>query len=331
MSAMTEPAAVEEFSHEAFLYSALAEFLDVTCGFVREGLQRDEAVLVATSGERLAALRSFFGAEAAVGLIDMTELGANPARIIPAWRAFVEANAAAGQGMRGVGEPIWAGRSEAELAECHQHESLLNLAFEGGVPWRLLCPYDVTALPADVVEEARANHPLLLTGGRWVSSDTYHAERAHRALRGCPLPPPAEPPTELPFTSGELGSVRRLVERQGDAAGLCADSLDDLVLCVDEIATNSLLHGGGRGVLRVWRESGSLVCEITDSGTIVDQLVGREPPSLDRLGGRGVWLANQLCHLVQLRSGPSGTTVRLHMHLDAASVGPGDSGPAQRR
>ena len=59
-----------------------------------------------------------------------------------------------------------AGRSEAELAECHQHESLLNLAFGAGPGWRLLCPYDVTALPDDVIEEARANHPLVLDGGR---------------------------------------------------------------------------------------------------------------------------------------------------------------------
>ena len=32
--------------------------------------------------------------------------------------------------------------------------------------------------------------------------------------------------------------------------------------------------------------------------------------------GRGLWLANQLCNLVQIRSSPEGTTVRLHMRLD---------------
>ena len=30
------------------------------------------------------------------------------------------------------------------------------------------------------------------------------------------------------------------------------------------------------------------------------------------MGGRGVWLANQLCDLVQIRSGAAGTVVRLH-------------------
>jgi hypothetical protein len=35
-----------------------------------------------------------------------------------------------------------------------------------------------------------------------------------------------------------------------------------------------------------------------------------EPGELD---GRGLWLANQLCDLVQIRSGAGGTRVRLQM------------------
>jgi anti-sigma regulatory factor (Ser/Thr protein kinase) len=88
---------------------------------------------------------------------------------------------------------------------------------------------------------------------------------------------------------------------------------EDLTLAVDEIAANSLLHGGGRGVLRVWAEPDTLVCEVSDEGVIRNPLVGRVRPALDRLGGRGFWLANQLCDLVQVRSGPAGTVVRLHV------------------
>ena len=59
----------------------------------------------------------------------MAEIGANPACIIPAWRDFVDECAEAGRAIRGIGEPIWADRSPAELVECQRHESLLNLAF----------------------------------------------------------------------------------------------------------------------------------------------------------------------------------------------------------
>ena len=167
-----------------------------------------------------------------------------------------------------------------------------------------------------MIEEARANHPLVLDGGRWSASDVYHPERARRALRHRPLPPA---PTERDSSSRS----RRVTWRP--YAGWCSgsasprdwrrDSTDDLVLCVDEMASNSLLHGGGGGVLRMWREPTEVICEISDAGSIADPLVGRENPALDRLGGRGLWMANQLCDLVQVRSGASGTVVRLHVHL----------------
>ena len=85
------------------------------------------------------------------------------------------------------------------------------------------------------------------------------------------------------------------------------------MLAVNEAAANSIVHGGGHGVLRTWSENGSLVCEVRDRGRITDPLVGRRRPPLDATTGRGVWLAHQICDLVQLRSGADGTVVRVHM------------------
>jgi anti-sigma regulatory factor (Ser/Thr protein kinase) len=199
------------------------------------------------------------------------------------------------------------------MAECGQHESLLNVAFDGTPAWRLLCPYDVTGLPGDVLDQARANHPVLLEDHTWGTSPTYHSVLGARALRGRPLPPPAEAPLELAFAEGELGSVRRLVSRACAENGVPDEQAEDLVLAAHEVATNSLLHGGARGVLRVWREPETLVCEVSDEGNITNPLVGRQRPPTEDLGGRGLWLANQLCDLVQVRSGAAGTTVRLHV------------------
>ena len=303
------------FSHEAYLYSEPAQFLEGCLDFVREGLTAGDSVLVAVPEPRASWLRQFLADEKAVTVVDMAGLGANPARIIPEWRAFLDDAVADGRSVRGIGEPVWVERSPVELAECLLHESLLNLAFDGGPAWRLMCPYDAAALPGRVLDQARSVHPTVGDATGFRPSPTYHAVPAARGLRGDPLPPPDGTTAELPFATSELASVRRLVRRQSVAAGLGEDAIDDLELAVDEVAANSLLHGGGRGVLRVWSEGGSLVCEVADDGVITDPLVGRRQPSLERTGGRGLWLANQLCSLVQIRSGAAGTTVRLHARL----------------
>jgi anti-sigma regulatory factor (Ser/Thr protein kinase) len=88
------------------------------------------------------------------------------------------------------------------------------------------------------------------------------------------------------------------------------------VLAVYEISTNSVNHGGGRGTLRVWLDDEGLVCEVSDAGHLSDPMLGRVRPSVDSNGGRGTWLANQLCDLVQARSFANGTVTRLHMRLD---------------
>ena len=74
-------------------------------------------------------------------------------------------------------------------------------------------------------------------------------------------------------------------------------------------------HGGGRGVLRVWRAADALVCEVRDAGVVADPLVGRRGQAGLAEGGRGVWMANRLCDLVQLRTSPAGTSVRVHTRL----------------
>jgi anti-sigma regulatory factor (Ser/Thr protein kinase) len=56
-------------------------------------------------------------------------------------------------------------------------------------------------------------------------------------------------------------------------------------------------------------------CEVRDRGWIDDPLAGRERPSDLRGGGRGLWIVNHLCDLVQVRSSASGSVVRLQMSL----------------
>ena len=94
--------------------------------------------------------------------------------------------------------------------------------------------------------------------------------------------------------------------------------LIDLLQAVTEVAANSVVHGGGSGTLRLWTTDTGVVCEVRDRGWIREPLVGRARPRVDREGGRGMWMINQLCDLVQVRSSPGGTILRMHMHQRAA-------------
>src|SRR4051794_1494681 len=174
MSTVVTQNTAPAFRHEALFYSGLEGFVEGTVPFLREGVQRDEAILVVVSADKIARLRLELGRDAEqVRFADMAHIGVNPARIIPAWRDFVQENVRAGRRMRGIGEPIWAARSPAELVECQLHESLLNVAFEGERGFILLCPYDVDSLGADVIAEAQASHPHLVERGSTRSSDRY--------------------------------------------------------------------------------------------------------------------------------------------------------------
>ena len=300
------------FHHEALLYDSSTSFLAQTVPYIREGLDRREPVMVAVDAGKIGRLRERLGADAAerVRFEDMTELGRNPGRIIPAWYEFLDEHGP-GRPVRGIGEPVWAGRSRDELIECQLHEALLNLAVDPDTPLWLRCPYDVSALDGDVLAEAERSHPVLVEEANYTGSTLYggihHASQAFDHE----LAQPTVAVAELVFDASGLPAVRDVVTDRATLLDIDRDKASDLALAVHELATNSLRHGGGRGVLRVWQEPDALVCEVHDAGLVEDPLVGRRTPSPRQEGGRGVWMANQLCDLVQMRSSETGTTVRL--------------------
>ncbi|HEX2075284.1 MAG TPA: sensor histidine kinase [Geodermatophilus sp.] len=302
---------VEGFAHEAFLYREDEDFLAGVLPFVREGLARDEIVVVAEPPARLALVRDALAEDAAaVELLDMTEIGANPGRIISVWAAVVDRALAAGRGLRGIGEPAFPERSAAELVECRIHELLLNTAFDGGPAWRLLCPYDEQRLPRTVTAGALVTHPLLTTPAGVTPSAEHFSAMPTDAL-GDPLPPPTDIVLRGEYRAGDVPAVRRTVGQYARSAGLPDEKVEVLQLAASELATNSIRHGGGGGTLAMWSVPDAVVVEFSDTGRIDDPLVGRRMPPPSQEGGRGVYLVHQLCDLVAVRSTPAGTAVRV--------------------
>jgi anti-sigma regulatory factor (Ser/Thr protein kinase) len=305
------------FGHRALLYADEDEFIEGALPFVRGALEGEEAVMVAVTRPRARALRGELGPDAElVRFVDMEQLGRNPARIIPAWRRFVDAHVSPTRAVRGIGEPVWPGRSAEELAECDRHESLLNLAFAGSPRWELLCPYDTSALEDPVLEGACRNHPQLHSAGALCESEDYLApDRAPHPFNGELAEPDGTMFVEMHAGLQRLAVVRQMVATQASAAGLEPTRTSDLVLAVNELVSNSVSHGSGHGTLRIWRTPASLICEVGDHGRIQDPLAGRREPTPDQARGRGLWIANQICDLVQIRSSAFKTVVRVHMTL----------------
>jgi anti-sigma regulatory factor (Ser/Thr protein kinase) len=307
----------ERFRHETLFYSGDDGFLRGTLPFINDALTAGEPVLVAVGDAKIELLRRALGHDARrVQFTDMRVLGENPARIIPAWREFLEEHASDGRHARGIGEPVWPGRSPAELTECERHESLLNVAFDGGQAWHLLCPYDVERLDARVLEAARRSHPLIAgENGESRINDAYGGGPTAPGPFDGSLPPPRVRPEELAFDREGLARLRHLLAGWASGLKLGCERTENLVLAVDELASNSVRYGGGGGTLQMWSENETLLVEIRDEGHIEESLVGRTRPTPEQPAGRGLWLVNQLCDLVQIRSSPAGSVVRVHMHL----------------
>lgn len=300
----------ETFEHPALFYSTPTEYTDRTVAFVREGLAAGEPVAVAVPGPNLELIRTGLGADAeGLLLLDMTEAGRNPGRIIPGvLRRFADAHAEGR--VRIIGEPIWAGRSEVEYPACAQHEALINAAFEGRAV-TILCPYDESRLSEQVLTDARITHPTVISDGREEASGVFDWEavvsRYNHAL------PPAQHAPLFSYGAEDLPQARAFAVEQAARLGLAGQRLRDAELAVAELTTNSVVHGGGKGTLAVWAQDGQVVMEVRDAGRLTDPLAGRRPPQPGQIGGRGLMLVHYVTDLVRVHTGDDGTTVRFYL------------------
>ncbi|MEU3501301.1 sensor histidine kinase [Streptomyces hundungensis] len=308
----TRPEA-ETFVHPALFYQGLEEYVRETGSFVRGALAAEEPVFVAVPTSRLDALRQELGPDAAsVDFADMTELGRNPGRILAALQGFADRHP--GRAARIIGEPIWAGRSRAEILEATRHEALINTAFHDRRA-TILCPYDTSCLPSSVIADARRTHPTLIENSRTGSSSAYAAAEVVCADCDVPLPEPDAAEVCLEYAAGDLGEVREQADAWARRMELSPARRGDLVIAISEAAANSVAHGGGSGTLRLWTSAcGTAVAEVRDGGRLSDPLAGRRRPSLaSSNGGRGLWMIHQLCDLVEVRAQETGLTLRLHV------------------
>jgi anti-sigma regulatory factor (Ser/Thr protein kinase) len=297
------------------------ECVDAVLAFVEDGLRHGEAVSIGLSAALGRRLGRVLGTQRLVAYFDMTELGRNPGRIIAAMLDFARTHAGSapavrshsGPPLRFVSEPLWAGRTDAERAEAARHEALVEPAL-AGAPATVLCVYNSERLDAEALDCAARMHPVVIAGGQPRASAEYIGSGVVPSQCDRPLAPVPPAATPLGYRD-DLRGVRDAVAGRAAEAGLAPGRIADLVLAVSEVAANTLRHTQGPGTLRVWRAGDEIICQVSDSGQITDPLVGRRRPDGDSFRHGGLWVVNQVCDLVELRSGPDGTTVRMHVRL----------------
>jgi anti-sigma regulatory factor (Ser/Thr protein kinase) len=301
----------DSLRHVAFFYRDQADRRAQTLSLVRAGLARGEPAFVALPGDEASLIaEQLDGDPGELECADITATGRNPARLIPEVRAFIDKHA--DQRVLVVGEACWPHRSAAELREATRHEALMNLAFAQSNA-TITCAYDATHLPPSAITDATWTHPEYLAAGQPVMAPG-HLPRWD-VPPDCDRPLPRAPASAEGLTyDTDLAPVRRLAERHARGAALGPDRSADLVLAASEVAANTLDHTKSGGTFQIWRDRNEILCEVHDHGWITDPLAGRVRRGPDGRG-HGLYLVNQVCDLVEVRTGPAGTTIRMHMRL----------------
>lgn len=309
---------VAQFVHQVCVYRSDDEYLAMAMPFVADGLGRDEPVLAVTTQANIALLHGALGRAAdRVEFIDADQWYHHPATTLAAYHWAYQDRVRSRGGRPGhvriIGEPVWSGRTSREVTEWTRYESVVNIVFAPTSAW-IVCPYDARVLDPEIVADAERTHPARVDGDAARTCPDYVDPAAF--LRLCDAAPLAPSPPDaaiLPFL-GDLSSVRRFVAGWVTRHGPGGEVAAMLAAAVSEVVGYLRERGGRQMMVRAWQRSGTVVCEVRDTMPMtIDPFLGYRPPALDPKPGDGVWLARQVCDLVEIRSSDAGVTIRLHI------------------
>lgn len=294
-------------THQALFYRDNGEYLEGLRRFLRPAFESGDPIAIAVPEGKLQLVREQLCDRSDEELLDMSEVGRNPGRILSMIERLRQERR--GRMLHYVGEPIWAGRTDEEIREAVRHEALLNVMLED-TPIRVLCPYDAVALDDAVLASAKRTHPEIVENGVTRSSRCY--SEAIPPECEAPLSTPPQAASNYVIKAGTLSALRAAVRDDGHDAGFGGELVDDLQLVANELATNALRHGAPQRQLTVWGTSEEMICQVENEGALSDPLAGRRNPRARAGNGMGLWIVHQLSALVEMRDGVR-TTVRAHL------------------
>ncbi|WP_018655838.1 sensor histidine kinase [Actinomadura flavalba] len=309
----------DAFTHLLLPYEGVDEFVGATLPFLRDGLAAGDRIVVVTGLATRTLLAGELGGDAGrVEFADAATWYDHPARTLARAVADADELGAHGRRLRLLTEPAWTRRAPREVGEWQRVEALANAAF-ARTGASIMCPYAVKRLPAGVVADARRTHPGTARGPCTKVNPGFVEPRAYCVRRDRePLPPRPEGTRVLQLHSPDLFWIRAWIADGARGARLPEDATQRLLVAATEVITNALRHGAPPITLSLWPQPGEVVCEVTDGGRWPDgSWFGQLPPPPGRPGLLGLWAVRLLCSDVRIRTGDTGTVVRMHVDVPA--------------
>jgi len=112
-----------------------------------------------------------------------------------------------------------------------------------------------------------------------------------------------------------LPKIRRFIQESAESKEIDADTISDIVLAVDEITTNIIVHGyngtGGNIEIKMSKEAGRAIIQVSDQAHPFDP-TRLPPPDISlpleerTAGGLGVYIAKNLMDEINYKQSKSG-------------------------
>lgn len=320
MVAESQSPATSDFLHGALIIDSDQSVREVLAPAVRRALADGDGIFMAVAEPTARLLREELGAEA--DELEWGDVSAFYQRLgfaYEGFRRFLAAVHAAGRRIHLFAEPDVASdveqsgavdRAAAYLA----YEAICNQTY-ASYRCEVTCLWDARRHPTLVIENVRSLHHHELGPAGWEPSADFVRPAQYLSGRNqLPLPLPAM--AEWYISLKEFGAIPLLRSQLRDWAerhGFASSAVSDVVLAVNEVVTNGLIHGGPPVQVYGWSHIDTLVVQIDDQGGIpLPAAAGYHPPAEHRYSHRGLWLARQLADVVQTHTADGTTSVRLY-------------------
>jgi anti-sigma regulatory factor (Ser/Thr protein kinase) len=302
--------------HAAVVYDSDATLLAGTAPFVRDGLDRGEAIFAVVPAQVQRVLRSVLGGDG--DQVHWREPGLAHRRTGEAYedcRTFLAGQHAAGRPTRLLTGNDLDGTEPDRVDAYLRYEAASTAVFRPyGFPW--VCLYDRRRHPARLVDHVAEVHPqLLLPDGRPVASAEYVEPARYLETHSGPLSPVPDPAAlDLTVTTpDELRAARHRLRDHASSLDHRPCAAHRVAMAAHEVIGNALRHGRPPCRVRAWQFAGVLHVRVDDAGRGIGvAAAGYGPPATPVSPGMGLWVARQLTDVVHTRADPvDGTAVEL--------------------